>query len=313
MRILLALLFCFSTLLNVPAHATDMRVISGEIMVLERMALPDDSTIIVDLSTAEDIGLAQVRLRSEGLQSPFPFTIDAPQDTDLVLRAGVRALDDVLWLSEPLAIAAGSDPVSLGPVRALRTPPMGYASLLACGNTLVEIGFLPEALRIRLNEQIIAMEPQPAASGALYVNPENAATSIHLKEDAGLLRIDGAELSECRLIRPELDFTQGVWNISAISDKPTIFPSRTELVFYPDGRMSATVGCNRLIGGYRRHGGVLTFGRIASTRMACPEGLSEQEQQFNAVLPTIDGYHLDFAAGRLSLSSAGKTVVQARK
>lgn len=308
-----AILFCLSLILSQPALATDIRPVSGQIMVLERMALPDDMTIIVDLSTTEDTGLAATRLPSEGAQSPFDFVIDAPTDMDTVLRVGLRAWDDTLWLSEPIAIAAGTNPIDLGSIRVLRVPPMGFASLLACGNTLVEIGFLPEALRIRLNEQVISMEPQPAASGALFVSPENAATSIHMKGDTALLRIDGAELSECRLLRPAVDFTQGVWNISSISDKPTVFPSRTEFVFYPDGRLSATVGCNRFIGGYRRHGGVLSFGRIASTRMACPEGLSEQENQFNAVLPTIDGYRLDSEAGRLTLLSQGKPVIQARK
>jgi len=313
LRIMSAILFSLSLLLGQPALASDMRQVSGQIMVMERMALPENTTIIVDLSTTGDTGLSATRLPSEGAQSPFDFTIEAPTDMDTVLRVGVRAWDDTLWLSEPLALAAGTDPVDLGTIRVLRIPPMGFVSLLACGNTLVEVGFMPEALRIRLNEQVISMEPQPAASGALFVSPDNAATSVHMKDDAALLRIDGAELSECRILRSSVDFTQGVWNISSINDKPTLFPSRTEFVFYPDGRMSATVGCNRFIGGYRRHGGVLSFGRIASTRMACPEGLTEQENQFNAVLPTIDGYRLDFEAGRLTLLSQGRPVIQARK
>ena len=313
MRIFPALLSCILASVSLPALASDLRPVSGQIMVLERMALPDETTIIVDLSTTGDEGLVASRQASEGRQSPFDFAIEAPQDRDLVLRVGLRAEDDMFWLSEPVAIAAGTEPLDLGAIRALRTPSMGFASLMSCGNTLVEIGALPDALRLRLNEQIISMEAQPAASGALYVSPDNAATSIHMKGDTAVLKIDGAELSECRIQSPAVDFTQGVWNISTILDKPTMFPSRTEFVFYGDGRMSATVGCNRMIGAYRRHGGILSFGRIASTMMACPEGLSDQEAQFNAVLPTIDGYRLDAEAGRLTLMSKGTPVIQARK
>ncbi len=313
MRIIPAILTCLSAFACLPALASDIRSVSGQIMVLERMALPDNTTVIVDLSTTDDEGLVATREASDGRQSPFDFAIDAPQDHDLVLRVGLRSDDDMIWLSEPVAIAAGTEPLDLGTIRALRIPPMGFASLMACGNTLVEIGALPDALRIRLNEQVISMEARPAASGALYVSPDNAATSIHMKGDAAVLTIDGAELSECSLQHPAVDFTQGVWNITTILDKPTVFPSRTEFVFYMDGRMSATVGCNRMIGGYRRHGGILSFGRIASTLMACPEGLSEQEAQFNAVLPTIDGYKLDAEAGRLTLTSKGTAVIQARK
>jgi heat shock protein HslJ len=308
-----ALLSFALPLLVQSAAATDLREVSGQVTVLERMALPDDMVLLLDVSDAKDSTVAIARDLTEGRQSPFTFAIDAPVDMELVLRVGLRGLDDALWLSEPVSIAAGAHPVELGPLRAARIPPMGFAALLSCGNQLIEIGFMPESLRIRLNEQLITMQPQVAASGELYADADNPATTIHLKQDSALLRIDGAELSECRLIRPEADITEGVWNISAIEDRPTLFPSRTELVFYPDGRMSASVGCNRLIGGYRRHGGILSFGRLASTRMACPEGLGDQEQHFNRVLPKVDQFILDPEAGRLTLFAAGTPVLRARR
>lgn len=308
-----AFIIILLSLLPFPATATEMRIISGQIMVLERMALPENTTLIVDISTSGDQGLVRSRAPSEGRQSPFDFSIDVPAEMDLVLRVGLRADDEMFWLSEPRMIATGSDDLELGNIRALRAPQMGFATLLACGNTLVEIGFLPDTVRLRLNEQVLSMTAQPAASGAFYVDPSNPASSIHMKDDSALLKIDGAELSECTLARPEVDFTQGVWNISAIGDKPTLFPSRTELVFFADGRVSATVGCNRLIGGYRRHGGILSFGRIASTMMACPDGLDEQERAFSNALLMIDGYQLESDASRLTLTANGFPVVHARR
>jgi len=312
-RWIYALILSAMPLFALADGSADMREVSGQVMVLERMALPDDMVLMLDVVTAQDESVFSARELTQGRQSPFEFVLDVPADVPLVLRVGLRGLEDTIWLSEPLSIASGTEPVALGAIRAARVPPMGFAALLYCGNQLVEIGFMPEAVRIRLNEQIITLQPQEAASGALYVDPDNTATSIHTKADSALLRIDGAELSECRLIRPEADITQGVWSISAIEDRPTLFPSRTELVFYPDGRMSASVGCNRLIGGYRRHGGILSFGRLASTMMACPEGIREQEQKFNAVLPRVDQFVLDAEAGRLTLYAAGIAVLRARR
>ncbi len=315
MRAPVLALSCFALSIGMtqPLAAQDLRNITGQVVVLERMALPEDTVLIVDVTGLQDGSRTELRQRTEGAQAPFAFALDAPVDTRLVLRAGLRAEGDMVWLTEPLGIDAGTDDVVLNDLRATRTAVMGFSSLLQCGSQLVEIGFLPEEVRLRFNEQMITLQPQPAASGALYVSAENPATSIHIKGEAATLLVDGAELSACQMISPEKDISNGVWNISAIAEKPAIFPSRTELVFFPDGRVSANVGCNRLIGGYRRHGGFLSFGRIASTRMGCSDGLSEQEAAFQAALQTVDGYALSADGTRLSLTSAGQSVIQARR
>jgi heat shock protein HslJ len=299
--------------LPAPGFGQDMRSLTGSVTVLERMALPDDTVLVVDLTDGTDSRITEFREQTEGRQSPFAFSIDMPADVPAMLRAGLRGAVEIMWLSEPVAIPAGSDPVDLGALRALRLPHMGFASILTCGTQVVEIGSIPDGLRLRFNEQVVTLAPQPAASGALYVDPDNPATQIHMKEDAALLRIDGAELAECQLVQPETSLTVGVWNISAILDKPAIFPSRTELVFFPDGRVVASVGCNRMIGSYRRHGGILTFGAIASTRMGCPDGLGEQEEAFMAALVRVDGFVLNADATRLTLTAAGQTVIRAQR
>lgn len=298
---------------SAPAQAEETRRLSGQIMVVERMALPDDAMLIIDVTDAQDTPMTAVRRLTDGAQSPFDFDIEVPRDRDLVLRVGLRALEDAMWLSEPLAIAADDEDRDLGALRAIRIPLMGYAALLNCTGQLFEIGFMPDEVRLRFNEQLISMTRQISASGEAFVAPDNPASSIHLKGADALVRIDGAELAQCQLIRPEADIVDGVWNISSIEGKPTIFPSRTELVFYHDGRVTASVGCNRLIGSYRRHGGVLGFGRVAATMMACPEALMEQERQFNQVLLRIDGYRFNPETGRLTLLSGGEAAITARR
>ncbi|MFN4056921.1 MAG: META domain-containing protein [Roseinatronobacter sp.] len=316
-RIFLLVSICYAFFSPALAQDTSIappkRDISGAVLVLERMALPETTVLIVDVTTAEDGAFVSKRIPTEGSQSPFAFAVDVPVDTALILRAGLRAGDDMVWLTEPRLIEAADTPLDLGEMRAQRVPVMGFSSILLCGTQMVEIGFLPDEVRLRFNEQILTMRTSPAASGAYYVAVDNPATSLHLKEGSGVLIVDGATLAECALVRPEQDITAGVWNISAIGEKPTMFPSRTELVFFPDGRVSASVGCNRFIGGYRRHGGFLSIGRVASTRMGCPDGLAEQEKLFSGVLQEIDGYSLSSDGTRLTLTATGVAVLQARR
>ncbi len=313
-RLITALLVALLPIAAMAENAgAEMRTVTGQIIIPERLSMPENAVVLIDVSDTEDNPVAATRRRTEGQQSPLDFDISVPEDTILVARVGVRGLEDVVWLSEPIGIEADAGDLDLGAIRALRIPMMGATTVLRCGTQIIELGFTPDEIRLRLNEQIIAMQPQPAASGAYYVAANNPSTSVHMKGDRAILRIDGAELSECEMIRAASNLGEGLWTITAIRQTPTLFPSRTELVFYPDGRISASVGCNRLIGSYRRHGGILTFGRIASTLMACPEALSAQERAFAEALREIDGYHIDPETGRLHLSASGETMLRARR
>ena len=51
-------------------------------------------------------------------------------------------------------------------------------------------------------------------------------------------------------------------------------------------RASGSGGCNRIMGGYELNGEKLTFARMASTMMACPDGM-ETEQKFLRALGQV--------------------------
>lgn len=62
---------------------------------------------------------------------------------------------------------------------------------------------------------------------------------------------------------------------------------------FEDGRLGGSAGCNRLLGGYSLEGEVLTIApNMASTMMACPPPLMEQEQAVIAALGQVAGYAL---------------------
>lgn len=58
-----------------------------------------------------------------------------------------------------------------------------------------------------------------------------------------------------------------------------------------DQRVSGSGGCNRITGDYALSGSELTFGRMAGTMMACPEGM-QTESEFLEALPRVAGWRL---------------------
>ncbi|MGE0473956.1 MAG: META domain-containing protein, partial [Nitrospirales bacterium] len=91
------------------------------------------------------------------------------------------------------------------------------------------------------------------------------------------------------------------WKLTRLSDQPVLIaPQQREphlILHSPSRRIGGFGGCNRLIGGYELKDVRLTFGQVATTRMACREGM-EMEAAFLAALEKvrtwkIAGQHLD--------------------
>jgi uncharacterized lipoprotein YbaY/heat shock protein HslJ len=62
----------------------------------------------------------------------------------------------------------------------------------------------------------------------------------------------------------------------------------------PQWQASATIGCNRMVGSYEAtEGGGLTFGRLASTMMACPPPLDARERALTEVLAETREYGIE--------------------
>jgi heat shock protein HslJ len=80
-------------------------------------------------------------------------------------------------------------------------------------------------------------------------------------------------------------------------------PSRYTLTFNEDGTLQAQVDCNSGSGSYTLDGTNLTFGPIATTRMACPEG--SLDSVFAEDLAAVVSYALVDGNLNLTLSTDG--------
>jgi putative lipoprotein len=91
------------------------------------------------------------------------------------------------------------------------------------------------------------------------------------------------------------------WKLTRLNGAPVTVGLRqreAHIVLHSENqRLSGSGGCNRIAGGYELDGEQISFGKAAMTKMACPEGM-QQEQEFANVLSQvrrwkITGQHLD--------------------
>ena len=98
-----------------------------------------------------------------------------------------------------------------------------------------------------------------------------------------------------------------------IGGAPTVSGSNVTIQF-EDGRVFGAAGCNRFMGGYTLadDGLSIEMSQMASTMMACPDALMQQERAFLDTLAAVKGYSVG-ADGTLSLSTPDGKTIKARR
>jgi len=90
------------------------------------------------------------------------------------------------------------------------------------------------------------------------------------------------------------DLRNTYWRLSLLdSEGVRRAPDQREphLVFHEEDRLAGSDGCNRVIGAYELEDASIEFSRLATTRMACPEGM-EQASRFLQVLEEVKQYRI---------------------
>lgn len=107
------------------------------------------------------------------------------------------------------------------------------------------------------------------------------------------------------------------WTLTELGGAPTgaAQVGREPFLFFDPGppqRVSGSTGCNRLAGTYALAESRISVGQVATTKMACLDGM-EQEQAFLAMLAALEGWRivdqrldlLDAQGERLARFTAG--------
>jgi heat shock protein HslJ len=90
----------------------------------------------------------------------------------------------------------------------------------------------------------------------------------------------------------QADLTGSTWLAEDIMGAGVIDRAQSTLQSLPDGRVAGSGGCNRFTGKGVIGGGKVEIGLLATTRMACPPALMDQEAKYLKALASSKRYEL---------------------
>lgn len=154
----------------------------------------------------------------------------------------------------------------------------------------------------------IQLRDTPDDLPALFLVGEGQLVPLDRQGNAG----NGPQATESTLIKADPQLFGRRWDLIDYSLEPAAMDSArshdAELEFSPDGQLSGSGGCNRLVGRFRLGPDEsLRFSGVATTRMACPN--LKQEQEFLTVLDRVRHFRLAPGGSILNLFDANMEAV----
>ncbi|MFN7222781.1 MAG: META domain-containing protein [Paracoccaceae bacterium] len=173
-----------------PALARD---VSGTAQLLERMILPNGSSLTVEVLWPD----GRQQDQSEPLTVPSqPFRLTIADEPGL-LRAMIRTPAGQRWLSAPIHLPAGDRDINLGDVLLRAQAPLGFSSWLACGPALVQIGYAGHDALIQRGDTLAALKPVSDDTGREFSDGRTPATTLHSTDTKIVLTWAGEALPPC--------------------------------------------------------------------------------------------------------------------
>ncbi|MFO7764316.1 MAG: META domain-containing protein [Wenzhouxiangellaceae bacterium] len=202
---------------NQPVQPPSGPRITGSLLHLERIALPPDSTMIVELRSGQapnDMLVASYSEALEGRQVPFAFELEIPAESaesqdPLQFRGGVHTSAGDLWLTESVPVEmTGRSVLDLGELRLRRSAQVEFGTPFRCGRHTVAFGALGRHPRLIVDGKVFDMARERSASGARFRSLDDSETEFWNKGAQAMVTVRGERLPECRRIEaPETPFT----------------------------------------------------------------------------------------------------------
>lgn len=117
---------------------------------------------------------------------------------------------------------------------------------------------------------------------------------------AGVLALASATICMAQSTTLQDDLIGSAWLAEDIGSRGVVDNARSTLEFVEAGRVAGVGACNRYMGPVSFDGDGVTFGNLASTMMACPDALMDQERRLFDALAKVD---------RLELTDDGQTLL----
>jgi len=139
----------------------------------------------------------------------------------------------------------------------------------------------------------------------LFINTDHHAVFAGGRDETTILvRRAGGEAPPPAAASPA-----GRWLAEDIRGGGVIDRLQTVLEIGPDGAVSGSGGCNRIIGRAAIDGNSISFGRVAATQMACAPAAMNQERKFLDALGDVRSWRVDPMRRKLILLDGGRAPI----
>jgi heat shock protein HslJ len=221
----LTIALTFAACLPAALAAQETRNITGQVTYLDRMALPDDALLLVEVSDSAGDLIAEIRQPSAGNQAPLSFAVDVPDlGEDPVLRAGIVLGADLVWLGDPVT-AHADRPAEL---ILRRYQPIGFNATYRCGDDLVRTGHADDALVMDTGTMRVTLQPVATASGARYDAVDDPGTFFWNRGASALVSVADQDWPDCQIALPPMTDvysafgTEPFWNVALLDGVMTV-------------------------------------------------------------------------------------------
>lgn len=185
-----------AALLLLGALPSTARDLTGSVSLPQGVTAPEGGELIVQ--ARDRLGNIAAEVRSDASQ---PFTLTVPDDGALTISAALVSALTVRFASAPVAFAndGGTD---LGTLALVPVADFGLPVTVACGTRQFALAAGPDSARLRSGAVWRLFTPAEAASGAKYGATDGTDSWVWTKGNAVTLRLNGADLADCRMILP---------------------------------------------------------------------------------------------------------------
>jgi len=164
-----------------PAQA-DPVTVTAEVTYRERIALPSDALLLVELRDGNGRLLATRKIPTDGAQVPLSVEFEAPERAEvMVLRAGILG-PGAPWVTDPAVLPRrGGQRAEAGQLTARRVAPAGPAHAWRCGGDLYWLAWTEDGARLRKGGLWRDLVAERTASGGKANAPDDPGTYVWSK------------------------------------------------------------------------------------------------------------------------------------
>ncbi len=180
------------------AQAQDAtRAVDGTISYLQRIALSPEAEVVVEARGLRDVLLGETRFKTEGAQVPLPFALMLPAGPSAWLHASINTDGQAAWLADPVAIAAGTDAVTVPDIIMVQASAMPVPAWYLCGDQAISATYDGAATTVTVNGETLRLVPAVSADGAKFAQEWDETTYFWSKGDGALFSLRGTEFPAC--------------------------------------------------------------------------------------------------------------------